>query len=261
MRRSTGLPVAIGGYLTTQDCVRIDQLAGTATNALRGLEVATGNGLGGKAVALARPVAVTDYPAARTISHEYDAAVGAEGLRSLVAVPVVVRRSVRGVLYGALRQPLPLGDRVLRAAVATARELERRLTLHDDAREALNRLEAPAADPAWEEVRQVHAELRTLAVEVADEELRSRLRAASARLASAASPGPAPRLAPHPGLSPREVDVLALVARGRTNADTAQRLGLRTETVKSYLRSAMRKLGAHTRLEAVVAARRTGQLP
>ena len=30
------------------------------------------------------------------ISHEYDAAVAAEGLRSVLAVPVVVRRRVRG---------------------------------------------------------------------------------------------------------------------------------------------------------------------
>ncbi|WP_262281805.1 response regulator transcription factor [Micromonospora sp. MA102] len=62
-------------------------------------------------------------------------------------------------------------------------------------------------------------------------------------------------------LSPRETDVLACVALGCTNADVAGQLGLRPETVKSYLRSAMRKLGAHTRLEVVVAARRAGLLP
>jgi LuxR family transcriptional regulator, regulator of acetate metabolism len=62
-------------------------------------------------------------------------------------------------------------------------------------------------------------------------------------------------------LAPREVDVIACVASGATNAVAGERLGLRPETVKSYLRSAMRKLGAHTRLEAVVAARRAGLLP
>ncbi|MEV5445542.1 LuxR C-terminal-related transcriptional regulator, partial [Streptomyces sp. NPDC052644] len=66
---------------------------------------------------------------------------------------------------------------------------------------------------------------------------------------------------PRVGLAPRELDVLAAVATGATNADAARRLGLRPETVKGYLRSAMRKLGAHTRLEAVVAARRAGLLP
>ncbi|MGW1274998.1 response regulator transcription factor, partial [Streptomyces sp. NPDC002491] len=62
-------------------------------------------------------------------------------------------------------------------------------------------------------------------------------------------------------LAPRELDVLACVAAGATNGATAERLGLRVETVKGYLRSAMRRLGAHTRGEAVVAARRAGLLP
>ncbi|MFD0660636.1 response regulator transcription factor [Thermocatellispora tengchongensis] len=76
---------------------------------------------------------------------------------------------------------------------------------------------------------------------------------------------PPRRLLPAPGpaarLSPRELDVLAQVAMGCTNAETARRLGLLHETVKSYLRSAMRKLGTHTRTETVAAARRTGLLP
>lgn len=62
-------------------------------------------------------------------------------------------------------------------------------------------------------------------------------------------------------LAPRELDVLSWVAAGATNAVVAERLGLRPETVKGYLRSAMRKLGAHTRGEAVTAARRAGLLP
>jgi DNA-binding CsgD family transcriptional regulator len=51
------------------------------------------------------------------------------------------------------------------------------------------------------------------------------------------------------------------VAAGATNAAAADRLGVSAETVKAYLRSAMRKLGARTRGEAVVAARRVGLLP
>ncbi|OSP42607.1 hypothetical protein B7767_14675, partial [Streptomyces sp. 13-12-16] len=41
----------------------------------------------------------------------------------------------------------------------------------------------------------------------------------------------------------------------------AERLGVTAETVKAYLRSAMRKLGVRTRGQAVVAARRAGWLP
>ncbi|MER6875782.1 helix-turn-helix transcriptional regulator, partial [Amycolatopsis sp. NPDC000673] len=59
----------------------------------------------------------------------------------------------------------------------------------------------------------------------------------------------------------RELDVLAGAAAGQTNADIAEALGLGAETVKSYLRNAMRKLDAKTRLQAVNAARRANLLP
>ncbi|MGB8945773.1 MAG: GAF domain-containing protein, partial [Streptomyces sp.] len=131
LRRGTGLPVAFGGLVEGQRQVRIAELTGTGTRALCGLAVSSGNGLGGKAVALSRPCAVTDYHDSRHISHEYDVAVAAEGLRSVLAVPVVVRRKVRGVLYGALRSAQPLGDRTLSAAVAAARDVEQALVVRD----------------------------------------------------------------------------------------------------------------------------------
>lgn len=108
-------------------------------------------------------------------------------------------------------------------------------------------------------MREAHRELRALMPKVLDPALRDELLAVCGRLASATGtrePG-----AREVRLAPREVDVLACVAAGATNAVAADRLGLRPETVKGYLRSAMRRLGAHTRLEAVVAARRAGLLP
>ncbi|MGW6157229.1 GAF domain-containing protein, partial [Streptomyces sp. NPDC055144] len=143
LRRGTGLPVAFGGLMTGgpmtggTGSVRIGELSGAVTGALRGLAIATGNGLGGKALALSRPCAVTDYPVSRHISHEYDAAVSAEGLLSVLAVPVVVRRRVRGVLYGPLRTAQPLGDRTLGEAVAAARDVEQALVVRDEARALL----------------------------------------------------------------------------------------------------------------------------
>ena len=286
LRRASGLPVAFGGLLTSPGRFRINELSGTATAVLSGLDILQGNGLGGKAASLARPFAVTDYSASSVISHEYDAAVAAEGLRSVLAVPVVVRRRVRGVLYGALRRPVRLGDRPLTAAMEVARELEQALLLEDEAARLLSVAHPPvpaagdasspqaAADPArWEEVREAHGALRALAQRVADPSLRQEMLAACGRLAAASSGRPgavggeareggADRAGGRgPVLSPREVDVLACVALGATNADVAERLGLRPETVKGYLRSAMRKLGAHTRLQAVIAARRSGLLP
>ncbi|MEV0260149.1 LuxR C-terminal-related transcriptional regulator [Streptomyces sp. NPDC050617] len=261
MRRCSGLPVVFGGLFAGPRQFRISELAGTESGALGGLAIRPGAGLGGKAATLSRPLSVTDYHASRVISHEYDAAVAAEGLRSILAVPVVVRGRVRGVLYGALRQPLTLGDRPLSAAVDAARELEQALAVRDETRRLLSMVRQPSADPAvWEEVREAHGDLRVLAHQVTDPGLRRELLAACGRLAAASGAVPE-RGRPAVELSPREVDVLTQVAAGTTNAGAAERLGLRPETVKSYLRSSMRKLGAHTRLEAVVAARRAGLLP
>ncbi|MET9373868.1 helix-turn-helix transcriptional regulator [Streptomyces sp. NPDC002992] len=255
LRRATGLQVVFGGLLHEGRPLHITELNGAVTPALHGLAISAGSGLGGKCLALARPCAVVDYPSARHITHEYDGPVSAEGLRSVIAVPVVVRRRVRGVLYGALRDALPLGERVADAVVAAARDVEQALAVRDEVRQLLA---GPAAGPSWEEVRQAHGELRELAPQVADPQLRARLLAVCGRLETA-SAGPERR--PGVSLTPRELDVLAAVASGATNATAAARLGLRPETVKGYLRSTMRKLGAHTRLEAVVAARRAGVLP
>ncbi|WAP58924.1 helix-turn-helix transcriptional regulator [Streptomyces sp. S465] len=274
MRRRGGLPVAFGGLFSGSRQFRISELTGTTTNSLQGLAVIPGNGLGGKVLTMSRPISVADYPASRAISHEYDAAVGAEGLRSMLAVPVVVRGRVRGVLYGALRQPLMLGDRALSAAVAAARELEQALAGQEEAQRLLTvaRQQPPSVeetDPAvWEEVREAHVDLRALAHRVSDPQLREEILSACGRLARASSGHGRERARRRErerrsgvNLSPREVDVLACVASGATNSAAAERLGLRPETVKSYLRSSMRKLGAHTRLHAVVEARRAGLLP
>ncbi|KPI24687.1 transcriptional regulator, LuxR family [Actinobacteria bacterium OV320] len=277
LRRATGLPVAFGGLVEPgRQRMRISEFSGAAGLALRGLAVTSGNGLGGKAVALARPCAVTDYSLSRQISHEYDAAVAEEGLRSVLAIPVVVRRRVRGVLYGALRTAQPLGDRTLTAAVQAARDVEQALVVGDQARDLLTAARpgtagagsgadtgpgagaGAGAGAGWEQVREAHTALRALAPRIADPALRAELLEVCGLLAS----GPAERSAGQPvALAPRELDVLAWVAAGATNAAAAERLGLRPETVKGYLRSAMRRLGARTRGEAVVAARRAGLLP
>ncbi|MEW2316006.1 LuxR C-terminal-related transcriptional regulator [Streptomyces bauhiniae] len=257
LRRATGLPVAFGGAVGPGAAqIRISELSGTATAALRSLVVTSGTGLGGRAVALGRACAVPDYSSSRRISHEYDAPVAAEGLRSVLAVPLVVRHRVRGVLYGALRTAQPLGDRALTGAVAAAREVERALAVRDEARGLLATLRpaVPERGAGQEHVREAHAALRALAPRIADPELRAELLAACDLLTAPVPQG-------SPALAPRELDVLTWVATGATNAAVADRLGLRPETVKGYLRAAMRKLGAHTRGEAVTAARRAGVLP
>ena len=53
------------------------------------------------------------------------------------------------------------------------------------------------------------------------------------------------REAPHERLSPREREVLALVAEGLTSREVAERLGTKEKTVKNQRASAMDKLGVH----------------
>jgi DNA-binding NarL/FixJ family response regulator len=61
-------------------------------------------------------------------------------------------------------------------------------------------------------------------------------------------------------LSPRERDVLRLVARGATNREIAGELGLGQETVKTLLARSCAKLGVHRRRDAAIAARGLGLL-
>ena len=59
-------------------------------------------------------------------------------------------------------------------------------------------------------------------------------------------------------LTPREVEVLTLVAEGLTNRAIAQRLAISEHTVKFHLNAVMTKLDAQSRTEAVVQATRHG---
>jgi DNA-binding NarL/FixJ family response regulator len=59
-------------------------------------------------------------------------------------------------------------------------------------------------------------------------------------------------------LTPRESEVLQLVARGRTNAEIAQDLFISVNTVKRHLNNIFMKLGVTTRIQAVRVARQRG---
>lgn len=71
--------------------------------------------------------------------------------------------------------------------------------------------------------------------------------------------GELPLVAPV-GLSPREQEVLVLLAEGLSNAEVAERLGISRHTAKFHVNAILDKLGATTRTEAVVLAARTGLL-
>lgn len=61
-------------------------------------------------------------------------------------------------------------------------------------------------------------------------------------------------------LTPREAEVLQLLAEGLANKEIAARLGISDHTVKFHLNALMAKLGVQSRTEAVVRAARLGWL-
>jgi DNA-binding NarL/FixJ family response regulator len=61
-------------------------------------------------------------------------------------------------------------------------------------------------------------------------------------------------------LTPRETEILGLVAEGRSNGEIGQRLFISTKTVSVHVSNILAKLGASGRTEAAAIARRRGLL-
>ncbi|WP_245156093.1 response regulator transcription factor [Nocardioides sp. 503] len=63
------------------------------------------------------------------------------------------------------------------------------------------------------------------------------------------------------GLSPREAEVMALIAQGLSNNDIAARSYLSINTIKTYIRTAYSKIGVTSRSQAVIWALDNGFKP
>jgi DNA-binding NarL/FixJ family response regulator len=71
-------------------------------------------------------------------------------------------------------------------------------------------------------------------------------------------PQPPRHPAPLAALTPRETEVLRLIAEGLSNAEIANRLVLSAETVKSHVSRILTKLRLRDRAQAVIAAYESG---
>ena len=63
------------------------------------------------------------------------------------------------------------------------------------------------------------------------------------------------------GLSPREREVLSLLAEGRTNREIADRLFISEKTASVHVTHILDKLGVSSRVEAALVAAQAGSLP
>lgn len=280
LREKTGVLIVFGGIVTDARTLQVCEGIGLTQPHTVEVDVHPGAGVGGRVVASGKPFGVSEYIRSGVISHEYDKYVSKEGIRSLAAIPVIVHDVVRVVLYVAMRTNVRFGEKVLAEMMSVGRRLEQHIAVADALEDTEHDRGVRYADgtPAslakmtgrthtdrsadgfdaaliHERMRETHAKLRVLASSTEDPLTRMELESIAAALVAPSSSAATAKL------SRRELDVLACVAQGKTNIETGQIMGIGAETVKSYLRSAMRKLDAHTRYEAVNAARRIGALP
>jgi DNA-binding NarL/FixJ family response regulator len=155
-----------------------------------------------------------------------------------------------------LRMPLLDGVEATRRIRAAQPETEIVvLTTHADEASILDALRAGARgyltkDAGIAEIsRAVHAAANHQAVldPVAQSAL---LEAATAGARPASTPAPAPASLPD-NLTPREAEVLSLVAQGLSNREIAETLVVSEATVKSHINHVFAKIGARDRAQAV----------
>ena len=256
----SGMPLTFGGEVH-EDTLLLTEFFGTRTGGMRGLAVLPSAGLGGATVVARRPMSVADYRRASSITHDYDGPVLQEGIKSILAVPVVVEGRSRAVLYGAYRAAAPIGDRTADLMIASARRLSRELSIRDEVDRRLRLRDTHLAGvgsggTATEEVREVHAQLRRLAADPsAPPALRAQLRVLAERLARGRRGGPARRIVGARARCPRS---------GRTrlhecrSSETSFAEAGDGEELPAQRDSQARR---HTRHEAVAKARRARLLP
>ncbi|MCD0451558.1 LuxR C-terminal-related transcriptional regulator [Actinocorallia sp. API 0066] len=223
--------VVFGGF--GERTVPVSFCAGGETSALTSLVIRPTRGLGGKAMLRGGPLAVPRYAGARDITHDYDPQVLGEGVVGLAVVPLMRGPRIGGLLYAGTRDDTALTPDVLRGLAAEARAISLELTVRD---EVDRRLRAPADLPA-----PLRERLQTIASTTRDPETRADL----ISLLGASEP------AADGLLTARQREVVELVELGLRNAEIAARLGLSEQTVKTYMRALMTRLGARSRAEAV----------
>jgi DNA-binding CsgD family transcriptional regulator len=226
LARYPGIPLIFGGVGTTDVPVTVS--IGAQTSALTSLVIRPDRGLGGKALVQKRLLALPRYDEAPWITHDYDDPVLGEGIVGLAVVPLMSGGSVRGLLYAGTRDDEALTPEIVSALAAEGQAASLEISVRD---EVERRIGTP----------DLTSRLREIARTTTDPQTRLALQ----RLIEKPEP------ATGQPLTPRQRQVLELAEIGLRNAEIGNRLGLSEQTVKTYMRALMVRLGARSRSEAV----------
>ena len=124
-----------------------------------------------------------------------------------------------------------------------------------------------AAAEVFQTAREERPHRRALSIEAAAAQLRAAARegcicpdAAEAVLIVAGQPSHRPATRPLAGLTPREIEVLRLIAVGLTGKETARKLDISPKTIDHHIQSIYGKIGVTTRAAAALFAVERGLL-
>jgi LuxR family transcriptional regulator, regulator of acetate metabolism len=115
-----GVDVAWIGEVDPSGDIVLGHAVRTRTDAVDGLVVPPGVGLGGLVMQTGRPAWVADYPSASDLSRQFSPQAEREGVRGMIAVPLVQGGRRLGVLYAADRAETHYGDLAVSALEAAA---------------------------------------------------------------------------------------------------------------------------------------------
>ncbi|WP_239340787.1 GAF domain-containing protein, partial [Frankia sp. CiP3] len=149
---SAGVDMAWVGEPAGVDQIVLGRGVNMATEVLNGIVVPVGAGLGGKVLTARRPLWVSDYYGSSEITHDFAPQAAAEGIKAMIAVPIMHDGRVLGVLYGANRSWTQFGDRSVQA-------LERMAARMATAQIVAERTQHAADVAAHEERRRLALEL------------------------------------------------------------------------------------------------------
>jgi signal transduction histidine kinase len=149
-----GIDVAWIGEIDAGGRIVLGHAVRTQTDAVEGLVVPPGVGLGGRVLQTGRPKWVPNYPVAADLTRPFSTHAHREGVKGMVAVPLLHAGRWLGVLYAAHRAETSYGDLTVEALEVAAARAANAAVVAERARHS--------AEVA------VHEERRRLAVQLHD---------------------------------------------------------------------------------------------